>query len=415
MRSVPTTSLDLTAAEVVADPYPYFAEERAPHAVAWHEPSGQYLTFDHASASAVLRDRRLGRIWRDKEPVDRLRAVQPAAPQPDDGERAARAHPAAPAGGRGVRPRSRRAAAAAGPGARGRAARRGGPGRLRRDRGVRRAAAGAGDRRAARRPASYAPRPARLVAGDRADVRGGRDPEARGRSPRRRRRRSSRRWSASASPSAAPTRVDDLIPTWTATGLTDDEVVASAVLLLNAGHEASVNVFGNGLVAMLAPRSAARRRRGADCVEEMLRFDSALQLFERTATEPSSGRRRHVSRRAEDRRAARRGQPRPGGLRTPDEFAWSTATPTRTWRSASACTSASARRWPGWSWWSRSAAVRASRTWTLAGEPGEPRDVRAAGFRSPCPWGPGADHRDTAWRGARRRRGDHRQARRGAS
>ena len=29
MRSVPTTStLDLTAAEVVADPYPFFAEER---------------------------------------------------------------------------------------------------------------------------------------------------------------------------------------------------------------------------------------------------------------------------------------------------------------------------------------------------------------------------------------------------
>ncbi len=33
--------------------------------------------------------------------------------------------------------------------------------------------------------------------------------------------------------------------------LTEDEVVASAVLLLNAGHEASVNAFGNGLVAML--------------------------------------------------------------------------------------------------------------------------------------------------------------------
>jgi len=57
------------------------------------------------------------------------------------------------------------------------------------------------------------------------------------------------------------------------------------VLLLNAGHEASVNVFGNGLTAML------RRglRPGPDvalCVEEMLRFDSALQLFERTALEP---------------------------------------------------------------------------------------------------------------------------------
>ena len=78
---------------------------------------------------------------------------------------------------------------------------------------------------------------------------------------------------------------DDLISDLAATELSEDEVVAAVVLLLNAGHEASVNVFGNGAVAML------RRglRPGADValtVEEMLRFDSALQLFERTATEP---------------------------------------------------------------------------------------------------------------------------------
>ncbi|MEJ7706616.1 MAG: cytochrome P450 [Nocardioidaceae bacterium] len=72
-------------------------------------------------------------------------------------------------------------------------------------------------------------------------------------------------------------------------GLTDDEVLATAILLLNAGHEASVNVFGNGLVALLhAPeqyrRLAERRVPVEVAVEEMLRFDSALQLFERTAT-----------------------------------------------------------------------------------------------------------------------------------
>ena len=72
MPSVPTTSLDLSAPDVVADPYPFFAEERAAHPVAWHEQSGMLLTFDHASASAVLRDRQLGRIWRDREPVDHL-------------------------------------------------------------------------------------------------------------------------------------------------------------------------------------------------------------------------------------------------------------------------------------------------------------------------------------------------------
>ena len=56
------------------------------------------------------------------------------------------------------------------------------------------------------------------------------------------------------------------------------------MLLLNAGHEASVNVFGNGLVAMLE-RGLRPGDDVAATVEEMLRFDSALQLFERTATE----------------------------------------------------------------------------------------------------------------------------------
>ena len=69
MPSVPTTSLDLTSPDVVADPYPYFAEERAAHAVAWHEPSGTWLAFDHASVSAVQRDRRMARLWQDKEPA----------------------------------------------------------------------------------------------------------------------------------------------------------------------------------------------------------------------------------------------------------------------------------------------------------------------------------------------------------
>jgi cytochrome P450 len=68
--------------------------------------------------------------------------------------------------------------------------------------------------------------------------------------------------------------------------LTEDEVVASAVLLLNAGHEASVNVFGNGLVALLRSGRVPTPDQVPSCVEEMLRFDSALQLFERTATAP---------------------------------------------------------------------------------------------------------------------------------
>jgi cytochrome P450 len=71
--------------------------------------------------------------------------------------------------------------------------------------------------------------------------------------------------------------------------LTDDELVASVVLLLNAGHEASVNVFGNGLHALLQhPEQLARITSGEVSVdtalEELIRYDAALQLFERTAT-----------------------------------------------------------------------------------------------------------------------------------
>src|SRR3954447_25413532 len=72
MPSTPTTSIDLSAPDVVADPYPFFAEERAAHPVAWHEESGRWLAFDHASVSAVQRDRRLGRLWRDREPASYL-------------------------------------------------------------------------------------------------------------------------------------------------------------------------------------------------------------------------------------------------------------------------------------------------------------------------------------------------------
>jgi unspecific monooxygenase len=77
---------------------------------------------------------------------------------------------------------------------------------------------------------------------------------------------------------------DDLISDLVATELSADEVVAAVVLLLNAGHEASVNVFGNGLVALLR-RGLRPAADVALTVEEMLRFDSALQLFERTALE----------------------------------------------------------------------------------------------------------------------------------
>ena len=70
--------------------------------------------------------------------------------------------------------------------------------------------------------------------------------------------------------------------------LSDDELVATCALLLMAGHEATVNGVGNGVLALLQhPEQWQRVVDGADlalAAEELLRFDSPLQLFERTAT-----------------------------------------------------------------------------------------------------------------------------------
>jgi cytochrome P450 len=72
--------------------------------------------------------------------------------------------------------------------------------------------------------------------------------------------------------------------------LNEHELIAMCVLLLNAGHEASVNGFGNGMVAMfrnadqLELMKSSPRELTETALEEMMRFDSPLHMFERTAT-----------------------------------------------------------------------------------------------------------------------------------
>lgn len=73
--------------------------------------------------------------------------------------------------------------------------------------------------------------------------------------------------------------------------LTDDEIVCTVIVLLNAGHEATVNTLGNGLNALLhRPQEWSRITTGevapTVAVEEMLRFDPPLQMFERWVLEP---------------------------------------------------------------------------------------------------------------------------------
>jgi len=73
--------------------------------------------------------------------------------------------------------------------------------------------------------------------------------------------------------------------------LTLRELIATCVLLLNAGHEASVNAFGNGFVAAMNDVKSKElllnnpRAITSTAIEEFFRFDAPLQLFERTAME----------------------------------------------------------------------------------------------------------------------------------
>jgi cytochrome P450 len=72
--------------------------------------------------------------------------------------------------------------------------------------------------------------------------------------------------------------------------LSSAEVVSTALLLLIAGFETTVNLIGNGTVALMGdPDSWDRLRQDPAVIpaalEEMLRYDSPVQLTARTATE----------------------------------------------------------------------------------------------------------------------------------
>jgi unspecific monooxygenase len=72
--------------------------------------------------------------------------------------------------------------------------------------------------------------------------------------------------------------------------LTEDELIGTCVLLLNAGHEATVNVTGNGWWALFRNPAALDRLRAEPelvppAIEELMRWDTPLQLFERWVLE----------------------------------------------------------------------------------------------------------------------------------
>jgi len=282
----------------VLDPYPVFDELRAVGRPLWHEGMGLWLAFSLADADAVLRDRRLGRVYRPREPLEEWDtfnwlhsdSILDSEPPKHTRLRSLVAKAFARGHVERLRPRVRELAD-----------------------GLLDDAARSGDRFDVL--ADYAePLPVMVIAellgipaSDRHLLRPwsqaivkmyeyDRTPEHEAQA-----KTAGAEFAAYVSRLAVARRAspgDDLVSHLALVEdggerLSERELVATCVLLLNAGHEASVNAFGNGLVALFRqPGELARLQ--ADpwglshtAVEEFLRFDSPLHLFERTAKQPT--------------------------------------------------------------------------------------------------------------------------------
>lgn len=90
---------------------------------------------------------------------------------------------------------------------------------------------------------------------------------------------------------------DDLLTALVAAGeaddrLTEQEITATAILLFAAGFETTTNLIGNGMLALLHHPDEQQRWRddlsiAPTAVEELLRWDSPVQINMRTALEPA--------------------------------------------------------------------------------------------------------------------------------
>ena len=291
------SSINLTSPEVVADPYPHFAAARAVAPVQWHDGLGMWLTFTHRAASTVLRERSLGRVWTPRWPDRPMPAFELIhrnsllENEPPVHTRLRRLVASAFARGHveRLRPRVRELASAL----------------------ADRVADAGADGSPVDLIAEFAePLPVQVIA----ELLGVPEQDWHLLRP----------WSnaivkmyeyevseaqrataeAAAADFVAYLRsllvqrrahpADDLLSGLLAetdsdgARLTEDELVTTCTLLLNAGHEATVNVVGNGMWALLShPDQLAAVRADPElvptAVEEMIRYDSPLQLFERTA------------------------------------------------------------------------------------------------------------------------------------
>ncbi|MDQ3402234.1 MAG: cytochrome P450 [Actinomycetota bacterium] len=289
---------DATDREFIADPYPVFAGLRAEGDVHWHDGLGVTVAVSHSACSSVLRHRGLGRVWTDAAPVEAFAAFNLLhrhsllENEPPTHTRLRRLISAAFARGHVQRLRPRVEAMAA-------------------EMVARLSAAIADDGSADLLTHLAEPLPIEVIA----ELLGVPIED----------RPMLRPWSnsivkmyeydlapdlARAAERASTEFVDylrelaerrarepgdDLVSDLVAIRdggdrLSQDELVATAVLLLMAGHEATVNVIGNGVHALLGHRAQWDRLVAEPgvlptAVEELIRFDAPLQLFERTATE----------------------------------------------------------------------------------------------------------------------------------
>jgi cytochrome P450 len=297
--NVSAAPIDLGDPAVVADPYRAFARARAVAPVQWHEGLQLWLAFTHAEANAVLRDRRLGRIWRDKEPAERFGSFNLIhrnailEMEPPEHTRLRRLISSAFARGHVERLRPWVE-------------------QLARD-----LVDGLVEQSGGSEPVDvlsgmaeqlpvdviaellgvpHADRPLlrpwsnaivkMYEYGRTAEIEDGAE-------------RAAAEFVAYLRELAADRRknlgedlVSHLVQVRDTEGdrLTEDELVTTCILLLNAGHEATVNVSGNGLLALLEHPDQLQRLRDdpallPTAIEELMRFDSPLQLFERTATD----------------------------------------------------------------------------------------------------------------------------------
>ncbi|MFC8290149.1 cytochrome P450 [Streptomyces sp. NPDC057242] len=287
-----TTAYDPWSPEFTADPYPAYAALRAGGRVHWHEPTRQWLVPHHEDVSALLRDRRLGRTYTHRftheefgreapdpahEPFHTLNDHGLLDLEGADHARIRRLVSKAftPRTVENLAPAVRRLAA-------------GLVGDL--------LAAGGGDLQAL----VAEPLPVAVIA----EMLGiPEEDEERGRL---------RPWSAAIcgmfepNPSEETARRavrasiefsdylrgliarrrkapgEDLISALLAVPeLTEQEMVSTCVLLLNAGHEATVNTTVNGWRILLREGVRPSLENLSTAVEELLRYDTPLQMFER--------------------------------------------------------------------------------------------------------------------------------------